>query len=166
MKYLFLSAFFFVGTAFSVEQLQVAKPPVEELSQMRTITQTVNEFYSCMSFDRGEHLSPEGLQDLFIQNAILTSCNNNQSVRLSVPAFIESLKEKVSKQFFPYVIIREVSNKTDVFGKIAQCFSTYEFRTETQSCFGINSIQLILIDGSWYITSMAWQDETETIKIP
>lgn len=59
---------------------------------------------------------------------------------------------------------KEVADKTEVFGKVAQRFSTYEARFDETNpnavAVGVTCIQFIQVNGKWFITSMAWDDET------
>jgi len=63
----------------------------------------------------------------------------------------------------------EVARRMDVFGKIAQAFSTYECRWEKDGAAfmtGINSIQLLQKDGRWWIVNVFWDNETPGNPIP
>jgi hypothetical protein len=79
-------------------------------------------------------------------------------------------KENYSKQGISDWEEREVFAKTEVFGKIAQRFSTYQIRFTAKGKEtvrrGINAIQLIQQGVKWYITSLAWDRQSETLPIP
>jgi len=63
----------------------------------------------------------------------------------------------------------EVARRMDVFGQIAQAFSTYECRWEQDGAAfmtGINSIQLLQKDGRWWIVNVFWDNETPANPIP
>jgi len=63
----------------------------------------------------------------------------------------------------------EVARRMDVFGKIAQAFSTYECRWEKEGkafMTGINSIHLLQKDGRWWIVTVFWDNETPDNLIP
>jgi len=65
---------------------------------------------------------------------------------------------------------REVAERTEIFGKIAHRFSTYEARFNPDDpeplAIGINSIQFIKVGDSWHVSSLIWNDEGEDRKIP
>ncbi len=63
----------------------------------------------------------------------------------------------------------EVARRMDVFGKIAQAFSTYECRWEEAGpafMTGVNSMQLLQKDGRWWIVNVFWDNETPDNLIP
>lgn len=133
---------------------------------MRTIEQTIKELYECISFKKGETPKLEKLKELFTGEGILINNGMDKPLSVNVASFIEAYKTNIAKGIFPTLQGRELSHKMDLFGKIAQRFSVYEFAYEGHVSLGINSIQLIQIDGSWYITSMVWCDQNEKCKIP
>ena len=65
---------------------------------------------------------------------------------------------------------REISRRTDCFGKVCQIFSTYETRhtpnDEKPFDRGINSIQLVRDGKRWWIASVAWDVEKPDSPIP
>jgi len=65
---------------------------------------------------------------------------------------------------------REISRRTDCFGKVCQIFSTYETRhtpnDEKPFDRGINSIQLVRDGKRWWIASVAWDVEKPDTQIP
>ncbi len=64
----------------------------------------------------------------------------------------------------------EISHQTGLFGKIAHRFSTYEAKLNLDDpepyAMGINSIQLIKIGPSWFVTCMVWNNQTDDRRIP
>jgi len=64
---------------------------------------------------------------------------------------------------------QELFRKTESFGNIAHCFSTYAVRTEKDGPIerrGINSIQLLKSKDRWYIMNVFWSNESEEEKLP
>ena len=65
---------------------------------------------------------------------------------------------------------REAARKTEVFGNIAQVFSTYESRHAKDDAKpfqrGINSIQLMNDGKRWWIVTVFWQGEDEKNPLP
>jgi len=64
----------------------------------------------------------------------------------------------------------EIARRTEVFGQIAQVFSTYEARyaLDDPAPFkrGINSIQLFNDGNRWWIVNMLWDNEREGNPMP
>ena len=63
---------------------------------------------------------------------------------------------------------RELSRRVEQFGHIAQVFSSYEARIvkDDHTMRGINSIQLVNDGKRWWIVSLMWEAESESIKLP
>lgn len=63
---------------------------------------------------------------------------------------------------------REIARRTERFGHIAHAFSTYEYRTETDSTVvrGINSIQLLNDGTRWWVVSIFWEPERPDNPLP
>ncbi|HEY6189288.1 MAG TPA: hypothetical protein VIW80_16670 [Pyrinomonadaceae bacterium] len=64
----------------------------------------------------------------------------------------------------------EIARRTDLFGNIAQVFSTYEARNDAGESKpfkrGINSIQLFNDGKRWWIVNMIWDNEREDNPLP
>jgi len=110
------------------------------------------------------------LSKFFIPQGLMISNNGKEPVFLTVRQFIEGAKENFKKQGIASWNEYEICAKTEMFGKVAHRFSTYKIRliANGQESYrtGINAIQLIKQNNSWIITSVAWDKETQTLKIP
>jgi hypothetical protein len=66
--------------------------------------------------------------------------------------------------------VREVSHRSQSFGKIADVWSVYEARhaaaDDKPFVRGINSFQLFFDGSRWYIVGVVWQPETSRLTIP
>lgn len=64
----------------------------------------------------------------------------------------------------------EIARRTEVFGQIAQVFSTYEARHALDDAApfkrGINSIQLFNDGNRWWIVNMLWDNERDGNPMP
>jgi hypothetical protein len=84
-----------------------------------------------------------------------------------VQQFIEVVQEQIKSGDLEAFREQEIASKTEVFGKIAHRFSTYEAyirslykRKRCSSVYvGFNSIQFIQVAGTWQVTSLAWNDQ-------
>ena len=85
---------------------------------------------------------------------------------LDIEAWIDGARPLFAgKDFFEV----EVARRMEVFGNIAQAFSTYECRWEkegTAFMIGINSIHLLHKDARWWIVTVFWDNETPGNPIP
>jgi hypothetical protein len=88
---------------------------------------------------------------------------------LTIDQFVDAIDQQLSAGSLKSFSEREIAAKTEIFGKIAHRFSTYEARFDPDDAeplsIGINSIQLIKVEDSWLVSSIAWNDETEDRKI-
>lgn len=86
--------------------------------------------------------------------------------RMPVETFIERAGPQLEQTgFFEVEIVRKV----DVFGSIAQVWSTYEARRDPSAepfARGINGVQLFFGAAGWKITSLVWDDERPGARIP
>ena len=63
---------------------------------------------------------------------------------------------------------RELGRRTEVWGGLATAWSAYDGRTADGSFHerGINSFQLVKVDGKWVVASILWQEETPANPLP
>ena len=64
---------------------------------------------------------------------------------------------------------REIAQRVDVYGNIANVWSSFESRktpNDPQVTRGINSIQLMNDGKRWWISGALWQHETAETPIP
>ena len=65
--------------------------------------------------------------------------------------------------------LRRLSGRVhEVWGGLATAWSAYDGRTANGSFHerGINSFQLVKIDGKWVVASILWQEETPDNPLP
>lgn len=64
----------------------------------------------------------------------------------------------------------EISHRSEAFGHIAHVFSTYDSRHAPSDpkpfARGINSFQLVFDGTRWWVVTIVWEAESETLKIP
>ena len=63
---------------------------------------------------------------------------------------------------------REVGRRVEVWGGLATAWSAYDGRTANGSFHerGINSFQLVKVDGKWLVASILWQEATPENPLP
>jgi hypothetical protein len=63
---------------------------------------------------------------------------------------------------------RELGRRVEVWGGLATAWSAYDGKTANGSFHerGINSFQLVKIDGKWLVASILWQEETPVNPLP
>jgi len=142
----------------------------EENGQDQTkIEELTNSLYSCISFRQGEQPDLARLKSLFIKEGMLIN-NNGDPLIFTIDQFVDALGYQVSAGSLKSFSEREVAERTEIFGKIAHRFSTYEARFDPDDpeplTIGVNSIQFIKVGDSWHVNCLIWNDEAEDQKIP
>ena len=65
---------------------------------------------------------------------------------------------------------KEIARRVERYGHIAHVFSTYEARHDPADAKpflrGINSFQLVFDGTRWWVLTIFWEAESETVKIP
>jgi hypothetical protein len=110
------------------------------------------------------------LKEVFYGAGSIINNNFDVPTEFTVESFSQALSNQIEKGNSEFFVQQEISDTTEIFGKIAQRVSVYEYSSsdmsDNQWKKGINYIQYILIESQWKITSMVWQDEKEEAKIP
>ena len=134
------------------------------------IDSLINEFYQTLSFEKVELNKFDSLIKYFIPQALMIANVGEIPEFSTVKQFIDGAKESWKKFQVTVRNEHEVCAKTEIFGKIAHRFSTYKIRIIAKGreryISGINTIQLIKQNNRWVITDIAWDGESQTLKIP
>ena len=138
--------------------------------KINLIEVVINSLYKSISFKKGEHPNLQKLKKLFINEARLIRTTKDSHELMSVEDFISSFIRRIEAGDFIEFHEYEIGKKIEIFGGIAHVFSTYETEFETRggklNARGINSIQLIEIDGEWKVVNIFWYNEDDENKIP
>ncbi|CAN5428484.1 hypothetical protein BH11ARM1_BH11ARM1_10370 [soil metagenome] len=131
-----------------------------------SVDSAVKGLYDVISGPIGKVRDPERMRSMFVPEAQMMVAGARFS-RFSVEEFIKGSFPYMEKAGF---FEKEVSRKTEQFGKIAQVFSTYESRLHADDPKpferGINSIQLVNDGKRWMIASVTWQAEDAKNPLP
>ncbi|PKV51405.1 hypothetical protein ATE84_3490 [Aquimarina sp. MAR_2010_214] len=138
----------------------------------RTINSTIDALYMVISGEKGEARDWELMRYLYHPNAMLVATGKNRQGKVGATyvtpqSYVEnSGKWLVENGFFE----EEIHRKVEVFGNIAQVFSTYQcFKSKSDTTpfmRGINGIQLLNEGNRWRIINIFWTQETEENPIP
>ncbi len=137
---------------------------------IQEIDHLTEKYYQSISFNT-EHLpNLDRLQELFFGSGKLINTNFDQVLDFTLQTFLHTLMSQIESGNSTHYTQQEISDKTEIFGNVAQRLSVYEY---TSSAFpvpkwkqGVNFIQFVNISGKWLITSMIWKDETPDLPIP
>lgn len=140
------------------------------ISDSSAIALLTESFYQTLSFDKVDMNKYDSLNKFFTAQGLLISNVGKEPQFFTVKQYIESAKENFEKQQISTWNESEVCATTELFGKVAHRFSTYKIKlvSNGQESYrtGINAIQLIKQDNRWLITTVAWDKESKTLKIP
>jgi hypothetical protein len=136
----------------------------------RAIDYVTEDFYESLSFQDGEMPDLETVQTLFYADGLLVNNSFGSPIKFTAASFIQSLETQIAEGKLLQFMQRELYSKTEIFGRVAQRLSVYEYSFSYHDIEdlprGINYIQFVQDDDNWRITSMAWNDENENYRIP
>ncbi|WP_340074117.1 hypothetical protein [Leptobacterium sp. I13] len=157
---------------FFITTIHAQNPNEKFIPKVQTIDSTIETLYAVISGEKGEERNWELFRYLFKPDAKLIPSGKNKEgnyqVRyMTVDDYIStSGKYLIENGFYE----KELFKAIDIFGNIAQVFSTYEtFHSKTDEApfmRGINSIQLLNDGTRWWIVNIYWAQETTENPIP
>jgi hypothetical protein len=136
----------------------------------RAIDYITEDFYESLSFQDGEMPDLETVGSLFYADGLLINNSFGNPLTYTAGTFIQALEAQIEAGKLLQFMQRELYSETEIFGKVAQRISVYEYsfdyheRSSVRK--GINYIQFIQEGDTWLISSMAWNDENENYKVP
>ena len=143
---------------------------LRQYSDNKLIDNLTAKLYKSICFDIGERPPVENLKQLFIISANMIRNDGDLPETMTVDDFIVSYTIRINDGAIKSFYEGEIHNITEIFGKIAHRFSTYEVKFELNDhepfSVGINSIQYIKIDNEWKISSIVWNNQTDDLRIP
>jgi hypothetical protein len=130
----------------------------------------VRASYVAISGPPGQALNLDRFRSLFLPQAQLLSVSvkDGQGVAraMTLQEFTDMVTARIGKDGH---IEREIAERVEVYGNIANVWSSYESRKtpeDSQVTRGINSIQLVNDGRRWWISGAQWQHETTETPIP
>lgn len=140
------------------------------MMNIQEIDHLTEKFYQSICFNSEHYPGFDRLQELFYGAGQLINHNFEKPLHFTVQSYIQALMHQIDEGNAIFYSQQEISDTTEVFGKIAQRISVYEYSYEAECVQpwkrGVNFVQYIFTEGRWLITSMIWSDEKEGVKIP
>lgn len=172
-----LSLFFFsiVLLAGTVMAQQTTPPPAKEANpaDVGSLDSIMKAVYDVISGDAGKARDWDRFRSLFHKDArLIPSGKNSQTglvnARVMTPEdYVKGSGPFLEKNGFHE---RELARHVDMYGNIAQVFSTYHaFKNATDKdpfMRGINSFQLLNDGKRWWVVTIYWQQESAENPIP
>lgn len=128
--------------------------------------------YASLARPPGEKYDWERFRSLHLPSAVLvpnTEQTGGTSRVLTVQGFIDWIGQPDGGDGDRGFAEEQVHIDLDTYGDIAQAMSTYQkhfWEDERILGRGINSFNLVRIDGRWWIASIAWDEENGAGSIP
>jgi hypothetical protein len=143
----------------------------ENQSDTKSIDSMLGAFYQSLSFPQG------GLPDWTRFRSLFASATSpcvriagDSVMQMDREGFIAFFGGRIQRGTLKSFAEKEISRSGNYYGSLAQVFSTYEKRMnladDGKPVRGINSFQMYVKDGRWWIASVTWQDESPAIPIP
>jgi hypothetical protein len=150
----------------------MTRVPVAAAKDVQSIDAIVGALYDVISGPVGKARDWKRMRSLFVPGGRLMAVLPRRDgpgmglYVLSVNDYVATSGPLLEKTGFHE---RELARRTERFGHIAQVFSTYEGRMDTDPAKpmrGINSIELMNDGTRWWIVSVYWEDERADNPLP
>jgi len=141
-----------------------ASPPSK--ADAAGIDATIRGVYEIISGPPGQKRDFDRMRSMFAPNALLRVITPDRGVRGGdIEAYIKASGPILEKEGFTE---KELGRRTEVYGNLASVWSAYDGRTANGSFHerGINSFQLVKVDGKWLVASILWQEEGTPVLFP
>ncbi|WP_300975386.1 hypothetical protein [Sphingomonas sp. LHG3406-1] len=149
-----------------IGKADVVKPLGTQAAEEALIRQAIADVYAVISGPAGQKRDFARMKSLFTPDARLYAVGRNGLQGGSLDDYVAKNGSSLEKVGFTE---RELSSRVQIFGNVAQVWSSYA-GTSTDGSInvrGINSFQLARqIDGRWLVHSILWQAETPALPLP
>jgi hypothetical protein len=136
----------------------------------KAIDSVVAALYASISFPPGGRPDLTALRAVMLPGARLVHVKPEGPDVMDVGTFVERFERQLAAGTLRAVDEREIAARTDVFGGVAQRFSTYAGRFDIGGqkldMRGINAIHLVRDAEGWRVASLVWDDELVDRPIP
>ena len=134
-------------------------------ADLNGIDAAVRGVYEVISGPPGQKRDFDRMRSLFASGATLKATGPKGLRGGSLEDYISRNAAILEKDGFTE---RELGRRVEIWGGLATAWSSYDGRTANGSFHerGINSFQLVKIDGKWLVASILWQEETPDNPLP
>jgi hypothetical protein len=145
--------------------LAAAAAPHIAPADLAGIDRAVRGVYEVISGPPGQKRDFDRMRSLFAPGATMKAIGPKGLRGGTVEDYISRNAEILEKDGFTE---RELGRKVELWGGLATVWSAYDGRTASGSFHerGINSFQLVKIDGKWLVASILWQEATPDNPLP
>jgi hypothetical protein len=142
-----------------------AAAPHASTADLAGIDRAIRGVYEVISGPPGQKRDFDRMRSLFAPNALLRAIGPKGVRGGTLDDYIAKSGPILEKEGFTE---RELGRRVEVWGGLATAWSAYDGRTASGSFHerGINSFQLVKVDGKWLVASILWQEETPDTPLP
>ncbi len=151
-----------IGSLFLAAAVAAAQPNAADLAG---IDAAIHGVYEVISGPPGQKRDFDRMRSLFAPGATMKATGPKGVRGGSVEDYISRNQAILEKEGFTE---RELGRRVEVWGGLATAWSAYDGQTASGSFHerGINSFQLVKVDGKWLVASILWQEETPGNPLP
>jgi hypothetical protein len=148
-----------------IAALMLAAAVSANAADLAGIDAAIRGVYEIISGPPGKKRDFDKMRSLFATNATMKAIGPKGLRGGSVEDYISRNQAILEKEGFTE---RELGRRVELWGGLATAWSAYDGRTANGSFHerGINSFQLVKIDGKWLVASILWQEETPDNPLP
>jgi hypothetical protein len=166
---IFILVCLFASCTNTVEPADSPQEPEPISESEQAINQLVLDAYAAISFDEGTTPNYDALRAVFTEDAIFQNFRGDTLSTANFEEFLAEYRATVeSGQLISFNEV-ELGGVTEYFGKIGHRISAYASYINSADEIGergVNSFQVIYIDGEWKVNSIVWDIEREGLPIP
>jgi hypothetical protein len=142
-----------------------ALAPSQNAADLAAIDQAIHAVYDVISGPAGQKRDFDKMRSLFAPGATMKAIGPKGLRGGSVEDYIARNQAVLEKEGFNE---RELGRRVEIWGGLATAWSAYDGRTANGSFHerGINSFQLVKVEGKWLVASILWQEETPDNPLP
>lgn len=161
---------FLITIAASHETPRQQVKPINR-ADVQSIDNLLKAFYESLTFPEGGQPDWNRFRSLFASaTSPCVRIAGDSVMQMDREGFIVFFGGRIQRGTLKSFAEKEIGRTGEYYGSLAQIFSTYEKRMNLadngKPVRGINSFQLYLKGGRWWIASVTWQDESGKIPIP
>jgi hypothetical protein len=145
--------------------LALAPTQPARAADLAGIDQAIRGVYEVISGPPGQKRDFDRMRAMFAPGATMKAIGPKGLRGGSVEDYITRNSAILEKEGFTE---RELGRRVELWGGLATAWSAYDGRTANGSFHerGINSFQLVKVDGKWLVASILWQEETPAVPLP
>ena len=142
-------------------------PAVSRTADEAAIAAVLRDVYAIISGPAGQARDVARMRTMFAPNARLTAVGAKGLSGYTVEEFIASAVPFQTRIGF---VERELKHRLEVYGDIAHAWSSYHGTGQDGArkldVRGVNSFQLVRLNGKWVVQSIFWQAEAPGRPLP